>query len=173
MNYDRTPQNGWKKPHWKNKKKPNYGHNNWHRQPYDQRDNRGPPQDQRDNRGAPYEQRDNRGPPYEPYGQRGRSPVPPYEYGYGERRGPPPQGPHRPYEHSPISTYNYYAPLRNQHEEDRHEGQYLSDTDYNRYFLRRGRENHPPRNTDETRNRRSPERREDVDQGRDNKRKRE
>lgn len=65
----------------------------------------------------------------------------------------------------------------NRHEEERYGRHYPTQydgSDYNRYFLDRGRENHPLRNPDKTRGtRRSQERREDGDPARENKRKRE
>lgn len=108
--YERTPQNGWKKTFWQNNnKKNNNGQNNWQRPQNDQRDNRGYPHNQRDNRGAP--PHDNRGCPYETYGQRTRRPERYHKLRDGDCRGPPPQGPYQPYERSPVPTYNYYAPL--------------------------------------------------------------
>lgn len=57
---NRTPQNGGRKPYWKNNRKP---HNNWHKPPYDQREYRGPPQGPRDQRRPVYEDKENREPP--------------------------------------------------------------------------------------------------------------
>lgn len=106
------------------------------------------------------------------HGQRGRSPMSNYEHGYRDRGGPS-QGQNHPYEHSPIPTHNYYAPLRDHHEEERDERYYQTyyqDPHQNRSFLGRGTENYPPGRTDESRlMRRSPGRSEDVDQERENK----
>lgn len=65
----------------------------------------------------------------------------------------------------------------NREEEERQGMQYSTqygDFKHSRAFLDRDRPNHPPRNSDETRSsRRSPERREDGEPGRESKRKRE
>lgn len=119
----------------------------------------------------PYE---NRGCPHESYGQRARSPEYHHECRDGDHRGPPPQGLHRPYERSPIPTYNYYAPLSNRPDEDRSDGYHHSDTDYIRSFFRERQRELPTKEYGEIRNtRKSPERREDAEKARENKRKRE
>lgn len=172
---ERTPQNGWKKPFWKNNYKKNNGQNQWHKNHQEQRDNRPYQYNQRDNRGPP----DNRHRPQEGYGPRTRTPERQYDRRDGENRGPPyhppppPQGTYRQNERSPINTHNYYAPLNHRADEERSDRHRHSDTDYERSFLERGRENYPTRHTEESRqSRRTPERREDAEGAREPKRKR-
>lgn len=177
---ERTPQQGWKKPnHSKNKNKNKKTHNNNGTRPhYETRDIRGPPNEpQRSDRSPFYSNgnrgtRDNRNVHYEDHRPQEISTGPYYQYGPRDGWGPPPAPP-RPCDRSPVHTYNYHAPLRDLRDstrDDRPSQDPRYEKGYSKSsFLEKGIVYHPPIRTEASR-RRSPIRKEDVDEERESRR---